>query len=373
MAAQLTIFYRSSGAFRSRPNFPHNKVCCISFSPADYNQSLCLRRNTMRAVLCREWGGPEKLTIDDVPSTPIKDGAVRIAVHAVGINFADLLLISGQYQEKPAFPFTPGMEASGTVTELGAGVTSLKVGDRVMALTGTGAYAEEVVVDANRVYQIPNKMDFISAAGFPVTYGTSHGSFDWRAHLQPGEWLLVFGAAGGVGLTAVEIGKAMGAHVIACAGSPEKLAIAKQYGADHLIDYSREDIRERVKAITGGRGVDVVYDPVGGDAFDASLRSIAWCGRIIVIGFASGRIPQAPANILLVKNIDVIGFYWGSYQARKPALLRDSYAKLFRWFEEGKLKPHVSAQFDLQEVAKAMNLLRERKSTGKVVLTTGRP
>ena len=326
----------------------------------------------MRAVLCKEWAGPEKLVVENVPSLPIKDGAVRIAVHAVGINFADLLLISGTYQEKPAFPFTPGMEVAGTVIEVGTGVSSLRVGDRVMALTGTGAYADEVVVDANRVFEIPDAMDYVTAAGFPVTYGTSYGAFDWRAHLKPGEWLLVFGAAGGVGLTAVEIGKAMGAKVIACANGPEKLALAQEHGADHLIDYSKEDIRERVKAITGGRGADVVYDPVGGDAFDASLRSIAWGGRLIVIGFASGRIPQAPANILLVKNIDVIGFYWGSYQARKPELLRDSYTKLFRWYEEGKLKPHTSAQLDLKDVAQAMELLRQRKSTGKVVLTTGR-
>jgi NADPH2:quinone reductase len=324
----------------------------------------------MRAVLCKEWGGPEKLVVEDVPSPPIQDGAVRIAVHAAGINFADLLLISGQYQEKPPFPFTPGMECAGTVREIGQGVTTLNVGDRAMALTGTGSYAEEIVVDASRVYPIPDKMDLASAAGFPVVYGTSHGAFDWRAHLKSGEWLLVHGAAGGVGLTAVEIGKVLGARVIACAGSAAKLEIARQHGADHLIDYSREDIRERVKTITGGRGADVVYDPVGGDAFDASLRSIAWGGRIIIIGFASGRIPQAPANILLVKNIDVIGFYWGSYQARKPELLRDSYARLLGWFEEGKLKPHVSAQFDLKDVAQAMNLLRQRRSTGKVILTT---
>jgi NADPH2:quinone reductase len=323
-------------------------------------------------VLCKEWAGPEKLVVEDVASPAIRDGAVRIAVQAAGINFADLLLISGQYQEKPAFPFTPGMEASGTVTEVGVGVTALRAGDRVMALTGTGAYAEEIVADASRVYKIPDKMDFISAAGFPVTYGTSHGAFDWRAHLKPGEWLLVFGAAGGVGLTAVEIGKAMGATVIACANGPEKLEITRQHGADHLIDYSREDIRERVRAITGNRGADVVYDPVGGDAFDASLRAIAWGGRVIIVGFASGRIPQAPANILLVKNIDVIGFYWGSYQSRRPELLRDSYAKLLRWYEEGKLKPHVSHHFDLKDVAPAMELLRQRKSTGKVVLTTGR-
>src|SRR6202000_49959 len=181
----------------------------------------------MRAVLCKEWAGPEKLTVEEVASAPIKDGAVRIAVHAVGINFADLLLISGQYQEKPAFPFTPGMEVAGTVIEVGGNVSTLRVGARGMALTGTGAYADEVVIDAQRVYEIPDAMDYVTAAGFPVTYGTSYGAFDWRAHLKAGEWLLVFGASGGVGLTAVEIGKAMGAKVIACANGPEKLAIAK--------------------------------------------------------------------------------------------------------------------------------------------------
>jgi NADPH2:quinone reductase len=211
-------------------------------------------------------------------------------------------------------------------------------------------------------------MEFASAAAFPVAYGTSHGALDWRAHLQPGEWLLVTGAAGGVGLTAVEIGKAMGAQVIACAGSAEKLAIAQQHGADYLVDYSKEDIRDRVKAITGGRGADVIYDPVGGDAFDASLRSIAWGGRIIVIGFAAGRVPQIPANIVLVKNIDVIGFYWGSYQAHKPELLRGSFAQLFRWFQEGKLRPHVSHRLPLDHAAEALSLLQQRRSTGKVVL-----
>ncbi len=326
----------------------------------------------MRAVLCKEWGGPEKLGVEDVPAPSIRPGAVRVAVHAAGINFADLLLVSGQYQEKPPLPFIPGSEAAGVVTEVGPGVSNFKIGDRVMVLAGTGAYAEEVVVDAPRVSPIPASMDFPTAAGFPVTYGTSHGAFDWRAHLQPGEWLLVHGAAGGVGLTAVEIGKAMGAKVIACASSPEKLEVAKSRGADYLIDYSREDVRERVKEITAGRGADVIYDPVGGDVFDASLRSIAWGGRLIIIGFASGRIPQVPANIALVKNIDVIGFYWGSYQKHKPELVRQSFAQLFRWFEEGKLKPHVSHQMDLKDVVAAMNLLGQRKSTGKVILTTGR-
>lgn len=324
----------------------------------------------MRAVLCKEWGVPDKLVVEETASPSIRPGAVRLAVEAAGINFGDLLLVAGQYQEKPAFPFTPGMEAAGTVTEVGAGVANLKVGDRVMALTGMGAYAEDIVLDAPRVVPIPAQMDFVTAASFPVAYGTSHGAFDWRAHLKPGEWLLVFGAAGGVGLTAVEIGKAMGAKVIACAGGPDKLAIAQKHGADFLIDYSREDIRERVKQITGGHGADVIYDPVGGDAFDAGLRCVAWAGRVIIIGFASGRIPQAPANIALVKNVDIIGFFWGSYQARKPEFIRQSYSQLFRWFEEGKLKPHVSDQMDLRDAARGMNLLRHRKSSGKVVLTT---
>ena len=322
----------------------------------------------MRAVVCTEWGGPEKLGVEDVPSPVLRDGAVRIKVQAAGVNFADLLLIAGQYQEKPAFPFTPGAEAAGVVTEVGAGVTGLKIGDRVMALTGLGAFAEEAIVDAQRALAMPPAMEFETGAAFPVAYGTSHGALEWRARLQSGEWLLVTGAAGGVGLTAVEIGKAMGARVIACAGSADKLAIAQQHGADHLVDYSKEDIRERVKAITGGRGADVIYDPVGGDAFDASLRSIAWGGRIIIIGFAAGRVSQIPANIVLVKNIDVIGFYWGSYQAHKPDLLRRSFTQLFRWFQEGKLRPHVSHRLPLERAGEALQLLQQRQSTGKVVL-----
>ncbi|HSM88234.1 MAG TPA: NADPH:quinone oxidoreductase family protein, partial [Candidatus Limnocylindrales bacterium] len=199
----------------------------------------------MHAVMCKEWGGPEKLSLEEASAPPLRAGAVRIAVQAAGVNFADLLLIAGQYQEKPALPFTPGAEAAGVITEVGAGVSGLKTGDRVMALTGLGAFAEEAVVDAGRVVPIPQSMDFVTAAGFPVAYGTSHGALEWRARLQPGEWLLVLGAAGGVGLTAVEIGKALGARVIACAAGAEKLEVARQHGADHLIDYSREDIRER--------------------------------------------------------------------------------------------------------------------------------
>ena len=306
--------------------------------------------------------------MDDVAAPALREGAVRLEVHAAGVNFADLLLIAGQYQEKPAFPFVAGAEAAGVIKQVGSGVDSLSVGDRVMALTGLGAFAEEVVVDATRVLRIPDRMDFASAAAFPVAYGTSHGALAWRARLQPGEWLLVTGASGGVGLTAVEIGKVMGARVIAAASSAEKLAIAQQHGAEHLIDYSREDLRERVKAITGGRGADVIYDPVGGDVFDAALRSVAWGGRVIIIGFASGRVPQIPANIALVKNVDIIGFYWGSYQAHKPEMLGNSLRQLLGWFEEGKLHPHVSEQFPLRQGPQALQQLQGRKATGKLVI-----
>ena len=326
----------------------------------------------MRAVLCREYGPLEKLEVTELPSPPITPGAVRVAVHAAGINFADLLIVQGKYQEKPPLPFSPGFEIAGVVTELGPGVAGARLGERVLGIMEHGAYADEAVLPAERVIPIPDGMDFALAAGFPVAYGTSHGALDWRARLRAGESLLVLGAAGGVGLTAVEIGKAMGATVIAVAGGPEKLEIARRQGAHHLIDYAREDMRARIKEITGGRGVDVAYDPVGGDAFDQALRSIAWGGRIIVIGFAAGRIQQIPANIVLVKNCDVIGFFWGSYRRHRPALVRESLETLLRWFAQGKLKPHVSHRFDLAEAPRAMTLLAERKATGKVVLTTGR-
>ena len=324
----------------------------------------------MRAVVCKQFGGPEQLVIDHVASPVLRNGSVRIRVHAAGVNFADLLLIAGQYQEKPPFPFTPGAEAAGVITEVGPAVDTLRVGDRVMALTGLGAFADEVMVDAARVLRIPDTMDFPSAAAFPIAYGTSRGALEWRARLQPGEWLLVTGAAGGVGLSAVEVGKAMGARVIAAASSNDKLTTARQHGADHLINYSCEDLRERVKEITAGRGVDVAYDPVGGDLFDAALRCIAWGGRILIIGFASGRVPQIPANVVLVKNIDVIGFYWGSYQNHDPELLRSSLQQLLHWFDEGKLRPHVSQQLPLEHAPDALKLLQQRKASGKLVLIT---
>ncbi|MGH7124823.1 MAG: NADPH:quinone oxidoreductase family protein [Stellaceae bacterium] len=326
----------------------------------------------MRAVLCREFGPFETLALADLPAPPIAPGSVRVAVHAIGVNFADLLIVQGKYQEKPALPFSPGFEIAGVVTEIGSGVDDVELGGRVLGIMDHGAYADEVVLPADRVLAIPPSMDFPIAAGFAVAYGTSHGALDWRARLKAGEILLVLGAAGGVGLTAVEIGKAMGATVIAVAGGAQKLEVARRQGADYLIDYSREDLRLRIKEITGGRGPDVIYDPVGGDAFDQCLRSIAWEGRVVVIGFASGRISQIPANLVLVKNCDVIGFYWGSYRRHRPAQVLQSFKTLLSWFEAGKLKPHVSHTLDLAEAGRALALLAERKATGKVVLTTGR-
>jgi len=326
----------------------------------------------MRAVLCREFGSIDKLELTELPTPAIAPASVRVAVHAIGVNFADLLMVQGKYQEKPPLPFSPGFEIAGVVTELGPGVVALGLGDRVLGTMEHGAYADEAVLAADRVLAIPAAMDFATAAGFPVAYGTSHGALEWRARLKRGETLLVLGAAGGVGLTAVEIGKAMGATVIAVAGGAAKLEVARRQGADHLIDYSHEDLRARIREITGGRGPDVIYDPVGGDVFDQSLRTVAWEGRVVVIGFAAGRISQIPANLVLVKNCDVIGFYWGSYRRHRPELVQESFRKLLSWFESGRLKPHVSHVLDLAEAGRALTLLAERKATGKVVLTTGR-
>jgi NADPH2:quinone reductase len=323
----------------------------------------------MRAVLCKAWGEPEDLVIEDVPAPSPGAGEVRIGVHACGLNFADTLIIAGLYQVKPPFPFSPGLEVAGEILEVGPGVEQLKVGDRVAALCGYGGFAEEVIVPATTIFPIPEVMDYVSAAAFAVAYGTSHLALTHRAKLQPGEVLLVHGAAGGVGLTAVEIGKLLGATVIATASSPAKLELTAQYGADHLINYKEGEFRRRVKEITGGKGADVIYDPVGGDVFDQSLRCINWEGRLVVIGFSSGRIPKAPVNIAMVKNFNIVGVYWGAYAQRKPQVLADSLAILLDWYAAGKLKPHISQTYPLEKASAALNFLSSRKSTGKVVLT----
>ncbi len=325
----------------------------------------------MRAVVCKSFGGIDELRLEEVARPSPGAGEVLIRVHAAGVNFADSLLVAGTYQVKPDFPFSPGLEVAGEVAELGDGVRGFEPGDRVLAMIGHGGYAEAVAAAADRVIAIPASMDYASAAAFPVAYGTSHVGLGHRVRLAPGETLLVHGAAGGVGLTAVEIGKVMGATVIAAARGAEKLEVAARYGADHLIDSGHEDVRQRVLDITAGRGADVIFDPVGGDAFDASLRCVNFEGRILVIGFASGRVPQIPANRLLIKNVSAVGFYWGAYLERDPAVIRDSFAELFAWYEAGKLRPHVSHRFDLAEARQALELLLARKSTGKVVLTMG--
>ncbi|MEM7345011.1 MAG: NADPH:quinone oxidoreductase family protein [Chloroflexota bacterium] len=325
----------------------------------------------MKAMLCKEWGKPESLVLEEVADPIPGEGEVRIGIRACGINFADTLIISGQYQVKPPFPFSPGLEIAGEILEVGAGVTHLKPGDRVAAICGHGGLAEQVAISAARVIPIPDSMDYNSAAGFAVAYGTSHLGLAHRANLQAGEVLLVHGAAGGVGLTAVEIGKLMGATVIATASTASKLELAAKYGADHLINYREEDFRTRVKEITGGKGADVILDPVGGDVFDQSVRCINWEGRILVIGFASGRISKLPTNLTLVKNMSVVGVFWGAYADRDPKVLLNSLGTLLQWYEAGKLNIHVSQTFPLAESAAALNTLINRQAKGKVVVTIG--
>ncbi|MEW5728522.1 MAG: NADPH:quinone oxidoreductase family protein [Pseudomonadota bacterium] len=323
----------------------------------------------MKAMVCAALGGP--LSPSDLPSPALPPLGVRIRVAAAGVNFADGLLIAGKYQEKLEPPFAPGMELAGTVTEVAPGVTTCKPGDRVMAVVTGGAWAEEAVAAETDVFVLPDAVDFVTAAAFPVAWGTSHHALKHKARLAAGETLVVHGAAGGVGLTAVAVGRALGATVIATAGGPDKVKVALDHGAHHGIDYRAEDIRGRVKELTGGRGADVVYDPVGGEVFEASLRSIAPDGRILAIGFASGTVPQIPANILLVKNATVIGYWWGAYRKLDPASLRASMAELLSWLAEGRIRQLVSATLPLAEAAKALAMLKDRSATGKVVLTVG--
>jgi len=324
----------------------------------------------MKAVLCKAFGPPESLVIEDIePPRPGK-AQVVISVKACGVNFPDTLIIQGKYQSKPPFPFIPGSEVAGIVKEVGEGVDHVKVGDRVIAFTGLGGFAEEVIADAPRLIPMPRSMDFTTASAFVMTYGTSHHALKDRAQLIPGETLLVLGAAGGVGLAAVEIGKVMGAQVIAAASSDDKLDVCKLHGADEVINYSKEDLKDRIKQLTGGKGVDVAFDPVGGDFSEPVLRSMAWGGRFLVIGFASGDIPRIPLNLPLLKVYSIVGVFWGSFMERYPKHGQENLIELLKWFAEGKLKPHVSATYPLEHVADALNDLMERKVTGKAVLVT---
>lgn len=326
----------------------------------------------MRAVLCKAWGPPESLVLEERPTPRPGPGQVLVGVKACGVNFPDTLIIQGKYQFKPELPFSPGGEVAGTVLALGEGVQGFAVGDRVIAATTWGGYAEEVVAEAGRLIPMPDEMDFPVAAAFTLTYGTSHHALKDRARLQPGETLLVLGAAGGVGLAAVELGKAMGARVIAAASSEDKLALCRAHGASDTIDYSREDLRERIKQLTDGRGVDVVYDPVGGDYSEPALRGMAWNGRFLVVGFAAGRIPSLPLNLPLLKGCAIVGVFWGAFTRNEPQRNAANLAELMQWTGEGELKPHVSTTYPLERAADALNDLLQRKVQGKAVLLTGR-
>jgi NADPH2:quinone reductase len=322
----------------------------------------------MKALLCKAFGRAETLVLEDIADPQIKKNEILLEVHAAGVNFPDTLIIEGKYQFKPPFPFSPGGEAAGIVMAVGDKVTQLNVGDRVMALTGWGSFAEQVAVPGYNVLPMPAAMDFNTAAAFSMTYGTSMHALKQRANLQPGETLLVLGASGGVGLAAVEIGKAMGARVIAAASSAEKLAVAKTAGADELINYNEANLKEEVKRLTSGNGADVIYDPVGGDLFDQAVRAIAWNGRLLVVGFASGRIPELPVNLALLKGAAVVGVFWGSFAQRQPQDNVANFQQLFTWYAEGKLKPLVSKVYPLARAGEAIDSLGERKAVGKVVV-----
>jgi NADPH2:quinone reductase len=322
----------------------------------------------MRAVLCKSWGGPESLVIEDVAPPRAGPEEVVVDVKAAGVNFPDVLMIQGRYQIKPALPFTPGIELAGVVKEAGGGVAQVRAGDAVVASVLFGAFAEECVAPADRIMPLPRGVSFDAAAAFTLTYGTSWHALKDRAQLRRGETLLVLGAAGGVGLAAVELGAAMGARVIAAASSDEKLAVCRARGAAETINYSTQDLRERLKALVGEKGVDVVYDPVGGNLSEPALRSVGWRGRFLVIGFAGGEIPRLPANVPLLKGSAIVGVYWGAWLKHEPEAARREMAELARWLADGRVKPHISARYPLARTADALIALSRRAVTGKVVI-----
>jgi NADPH2:quinone reductase len=322
----------------------------------------------MKAVLCKAYGPPESLVIEEIPAPEPAAGEVLLDVHASALNFPDVLMIEGKYQSQPPFPFSPGGEVAGTIAALGANVEGLKVGDRVFAAIGVGGFAEQVAVRASAVIPMPESMSFAQASGVSTTYGTSYYALKQRADLKPGENLLVLGAAGGVGLAAVELGKAMGARVIAAASSEEKLAAASAAGADELIDYSDGELKEKVKALTDGKGADVIYDPVGGALFDQCMRCINWYGRILVIGFAAGDIPKVPINLILLKSCQLVGVFFGAWSARYADEARQNLEEVLDFHRTGRIQALVGREFALTEYASAMRCLSERQAIGKVVV-----
>jgi NADPH2:quinone reductase len=322
----------------------------------------------MRAVSVDRWMEPSELAVSEVPEPEAGAGALKIEVRAAGCNFFDILLIQGKYQVKPPFPFIPGTEIGGVVREVGEGVEGFAEGDRVFASPGFGGFAEVAVAPASGTYRLPADMSFAEGAALPIIYPTSYAGLVHRADLKPGEDLLVHAAAGGVGIAAVQIGKALGARVIATAGGADKLAIARNQGADEVIDYREEDFAERVMALTGGKGADVIYDSVGGDVFDRSLKCIAWNGRLLVIGFASGRIPEVKANRILLKNIAITGLHWGAHLAKDPARIPETFDALFELHAAGKIEPVIYKTYGLGEVSVALQDLASRKTYGKLII-----
>ncbi len=323
----------------------------------------------MKAILCGAWGGPETLRIGEMPEPQANSGELVVAPKAWGVNHADLVLLSGNYYLKPEIPFVPGMELAGEIVAVGPRSGSFRVGDRVASYVESGGYAERVVAQASATMRVPASMPFDVAAGFPATYGTALIALRHRARLRRGETLLVLGAAGGVGLAAAEVGKQLGATVIAAASSAEKLAVAANHGADHLVDYQADDLVARVRELTGGEGADVVFDPVGGDAFDNAMRCIAFGGRLVVIGFTSGRIPSASAGRILIKGCAVLGSSWTAIWQRQPAVVRRAFNDLARWHTAGALRPEIDRRMPFAQAADALRLLAERKVAGKIVLT----
>ncbi len=326
----------------------------------------------MKAVLCKSYGPPESLVVEDAPSPALEAGQVRIAVHACGVNFPDTLIIENKYQFKPPLPFSPGGEIAGVVMEVAGDVTNVKAGDKVIGMCGWGGYAEELVMPARKVLPMPEGFDFPTAAAFTLTYGTSYYALKQRAHLKKGESMLVLGASGGVGLSAVEIGKAFGARVVAAASTDEKLAVCKAHGADEVINYTKEDLRARAKELGGKGGFDVIYDPVGDQFAEPALRSIGWEGRYLVIGFAAGEIPKIPLNLVLLKSCQIVGVFWGAFTERDPKENFKNLDEMAEMVRNGTLKPHISATYPLEQAAQALNDMKARKVTGKVVLVTGR-
>jgi NADPH2:quinone reductase len=322
----------------------------------------------MKAVVCKEFGPIENLTVEDLPDPIPGAGDVVIDIHAAGVNFPDGLMVRGEYQMKPPRPFTPGNEVAGTVSALGAGVDSLHIGQRVVSLCGMGGFAEKVAVPADRAIPIPDTMDFNTAGGLMLVYGTSLHALQDKARLQSGETLLVLGAAGGVGLAAVELGRAMGARVIAAASTDEKLDLAKAHGAELTINYTTADLKTELKRLVPG-GVDVVYDPVGGAMTEAAVRGMGWGGRLLVIGFANGEIPKLPLNLLLLKEGEAIGVFWGSWTQRDPAGHAANVARIMQWCSEGVLKPHTGGAYPLSQAKDALAEVMERRAQGKVVIT----